>query len=100
MLVSSLPYYRNDMTSTRDRGVAITGIGVVSPFGAGRERFWHHVANGCSGVRQITEFDAAASACRVAAPVPPMDAAAAFGGEPTASLGPHADPRRDRKSVV
>ena len=38
--------------------VVITGIGVVSPFGVGRERFWDHVSRGCSGTRAITEFDA------------------------------------------
>ena len=26
--------------------VVISGIGVVSPFGVGRERFWQHVAQG------------------------------------------------------
>ena len=49
--------------------VVITGIGVVSPFGVGRERFWDHVSRGCSGTRAITEFDASDFACRVAAPV-------------------------------
>jgi len=61
--------------------VVITGIGVVSPFGVGRERFWDHVSRGCSGTRAITEFDASDFACRVAAPVsdvtiddvPPID---------------------------
>src|SRR6476646_2683577 len=43
--------------------------GVVSPFGVGRERFWHAVSRGCSGTRAITEFDASDFACRVAAPV-------------------------------
>jgi 3-oxoacyl-(acyl-carrier-protein) synthase len=38
--------------------VVITGIGVVSPFGIGRDRFWHHVRQGCSGTRAITDFDA------------------------------------------
>jgi len=52
--------------------VAITGIGVVSPFGVGRERFWHHIKNGCSATRAITEFDATPSGCTVAAPVPPV----------------------------
>jgi 3-oxoacyl-[acyl-carrier-protein] synthase II len=50
--------------------VAITGIGVVSPYGAGRERFWTHLSGGCSATRAITEFDASAFACGVAAPVP------------------------------
>jgi 3-oxoacyl-[acyl-carrier-protein] synthase II len=52
--------------------VAITGIGVVSPFGVGRETFWQHVRSGCSGTRTITEFDAARYGCTVAAPVPPV----------------------------
>ena len=37
--------------------VVVSGIGVVSPFGVGRERFWDHVRRGCSGTRAITEFD-------------------------------------------
>src|SRR6476646_5319561 len=49
--------------------VVITGIGVVSPFGVGRERFWQCVSAGCSGTRAITDFDASTFACRVAAPV-------------------------------
>src|SRR5260370_21984842 len=61
--------------------VVVTGIGVVSPFGVGRERFWQHVSRGCSGTRAITDFDASDFPCRVAAPVagvtsddlPPVD---------------------------
>ena len=56
-------------TSARTR-VAITGIGVVSPYGAGREAFWQHVTRGCSATRAITEFDPSEFACTVAAPVP------------------------------
>jgi 3-oxoacyl-[acyl-carrier-protein] synthase II len=50
--------------------VAITGIGVVSPFGVGRERFWGHVRRGCSATRAITDFDTSGYPCAVAAPVP------------------------------
>src|SRR5580765_4534851 len=49
--------------------VVVTGIGVVSPFGVGRERFWQHVSRGCSGIRAISDFDASDFPCRVAAPV-------------------------------
>jgi 3-oxoacyl-[acyl-carrier-protein] synthase II len=52
--------------------VAITGIGVVSPYGIGRDCFWRHVSHGCSATRAITEFDASPYACTVAAPVPPI----------------------------
>src|SRR5205823_2900860 len=49
--------------------VVISGIGVVSPFGVGRDRFWQHVRQGCSGTSAIAEFDASTFASRVAAPV-------------------------------
>jgi 3-oxoacyl-[acyl-carrier-protein] synthase II len=49
--------------------VVITGIGVVSPFGVGRERYWQSISAGCSGTRAIAEFDASTFGCRVAAPV-------------------------------
>ena len=50
--------------------IAITGIGVVSPFGVGRERYWDHVSRGVSGTRAIDEFDTSSFACQVAAPLP------------------------------
>jgi 3-oxoacyl-[acyl-carrier-protein] synthase II len=52
--------------------IAITGIGVVSTFGAGRDTFWTNVSQGVSGTRAITEFDASTYPCRVAAAVPPL----------------------------
>jgi 3-oxoacyl-[acyl-carrier-protein] synthase II len=92
------------MGSSSGTRVAITGIGVVSPFGIGRERFWTHVTRGCSGTRAITDFDASAFACQVAAPVPPVsidDAVAiervADGREPAG----RPDPRRySRASLI
>jgi 3-oxoacyl-[acyl-carrier-protein] synthase II len=57
------------MASNRPR-VAITGIGVVSPFGVGREVFWRQVSSGASGIRAITDFDASGLACRVSGAVP------------------------------
>ena len=36
--------------------IVITGIGVVSPFGVGRERYWDHVTRGVSGT--VTAVDA------------------------------------------
>jgi 3-oxoacyl-[acyl-carrier-protein] synthase II len=50
--------------------IVITGIGVVSPFGIGRDCFWTHASRGCSGTRAITEFDASSLSARVAAQVP------------------------------
>jgi 3-oxoacyl-[acyl-carrier-protein] synthase II len=48
--------------------IVISGIGVVSPFGVGRETFWSHISRGCSGARILDDLDSSI-ACRVAAPV-------------------------------
>jgi 3-oxoacyl-[acyl-carrier-protein] synthase II len=80
--------------------VAITGIGVVSPFGVGRDCFWRHVRRGCSATRAIVDFDASSFPCTVAAPVPPVsieDAIPIEGSGPSA----RADPRRySRASLI
>src|SRR3954451_24185949 len=67
--VPSADYY-NVMPPAGAPRIVISGIGVVSPFGVGRERFWDHVTRGCSGTRAITDFDASQFDCQVAAPIP------------------------------
>ncbi|MFN8058210.1 MAG: beta-ketoacyl-[acyl-carrier-protein] synthase family protein [Vicinamibacterales bacterium] len=57
--------------SKRQR-IAITGIGIVSPYGVGRECYWDHVRRGVSGTRSIHEFDTDGFPSRVAAPLPPL----------------------------
>jgi len=37
--------------------VVVTGVGMVTPIGTGRERFWSAVRAGTSGVTEITRFD-------------------------------------------
>ena len=83
--------------------VAITGIGVVSPFGVGREVFWTHISSGASGTRAITDFDASGLSCRVSAAVPDEMLAAADvlhangNGEGPAPTNGRADPRHYAK---
>ena len=84
----------------------ISGMGVVSPFGVGRERFWQEISQGRSGTRLITAFDTDGLPSRVAASVPPVTiedalpiAAAVEGLGPAtpdaaAASGSRADPRR------
>jgi 3-oxoacyl-[acyl-carrier-protein] synthase II len=84
------------MTQNR---VVITGIGVVSPFGVGRDVFWDHVSRGVSGTRAITEFDTEKLTCRVAAAVPEaalVEADRLFGqnGGGSGNAEGRADPRR------
>nr|WP_052303605.1 beta-ketoacyl-[acyl-carrier-protein] synthase family protein [Pirellula staleyi] len=38
------------------RDVVITGLGVVSPIGVGREAFWGSLTSGKSGIRAVTEL--------------------------------------------
>ena len=84
-----------------ENAVAITGIGVVSPFGVGREVFWDHVARGASGTRAITAFDASRLTCRVSASVPDevLDASSAADDRDERDAAAHgrADPRRYSK---
>jgi 3-oxoacyl-[acyl-carrier-protein] synthase II len=42
----------------RNLDVCITGIGVVTPVGIGREAYFRGMLGGSSGIRQITRFDA------------------------------------------
>jgi 3-oxoacyl-[acyl-carrier-protein] synthase II len=90
------------MSASRGTRLVITGLGVVSPFGVGREPFWRALVAGRSGVRAITEFDVSDLPCRVAAPVPAVsiDEALAIEGEEDGA-GDRADPRRySRASLI
>ncbi len=53
--------------------VAVTGIGVVSPIGIGKDRFWNGLVEGRSGVGPITRFDATGFDTRIAAEVHDFD---------------------------
>ncbi len=51
------------------RRVVITGIGVVTPVGSGREEFWEALLRGRSGISPISSFDASDFPCRIAGEV-------------------------------
>ena len=53
----------------------ITGMGVISPNGTGKEKFWRATVDGKSGVRYITSFDASVFPSRVAGIVEDFDPA-------------------------
>src|SRR5438874_7277490 len=82
--------------------IVVTGIGVVSPFGVGRERFWQHVSRGCSATRAITDFNASEFACRVAAPVTgvTLDDLPAIDGEGARDPDHRADPKRYSRAAL
>ncbi|HET9714104.1 MAG TPA: beta-ketoacyl synthase N-terminal-like domain-containing protein, partial [Pyrinomonadaceae bacterium] len=41
----------------KQRRIVVTGIGVVTPIGTGRERFWSNLLEGRSGIRTVQSFD-------------------------------------------
>src|SRR5258707_4596323 len=90
------------MRQPDEERIVITGIGVVSPFGVGRDRFWQHVSAGCSGTRAITEFDASDFACRVAAPVTGVTTAdlPELEGDDNQDPAYRADPRRYSRAAL
>ncbi|HXJ77104.1 MAG TPA: beta-ketoacyl-[acyl-carrier-protein] synthase family protein [Candidatus Methylomirabilis sp.] len=51
------------------RRVVITGLGVVSPIGIGKDAFWESLVAGKSGVDYVRAFDASQYACKVAGEV-------------------------------
>jgi 3-oxoacyl-[acyl-carrier-protein] synthase II len=88
------------MSSNGAPRVVISGIGVVSPFGVGRDRFWEHISHGCSGTRAITEFDASSYPCQVAASVPPVSIADAPELDGDDDYGGRADPKRYSRAAL
>src|SRR5215472_15893563 len=60
------------MTSTLPR-VVITGIGVVSPNGTGKEAFCRAVLAGKSGVKRISRFDSSHLSVHIAGEIPEFD---------------------------
>src|SRR5688572_15457667 len=69
--------------------VAVTGIGIVSPFGVGRDVFWRAVSAGRSGTSAIERFDASEFHCRVAATVPDAEVASALEALPLEGRSDH-----------
>jgi 3-oxoacyl-[acyl-carrier-protein] synthase II len=90
------------MRHSGESRIVISGIGVVSPFGVGRERFWEHVSRGCSGTRAITDFDVSDFACRVAAPVSgvTIDDVPPIEGDDLWDPGYRADPKRYSRAAL
>jgi 3-oxoacyl-[acyl-carrier-protein] synthase II len=58
------------------RRVVVTGVGVISPTGIGKEPFWAGLMEGRSGVGPISRFDSSGFDTRIAAEVKDFDPAA------------------------
>jgi 3-oxoacyl-[acyl-carrier-protein] synthase II len=49
--------------------VVVTGLGVISPIGIGKDAFWENLAAGKNGIASITHFDASAFSSQIAGEV-------------------------------
>jgi len=58
-----------------NKRVVITGVGVISPIGIGKEAFWNALMEGRCGVDHISSFDASRFDTRIAAEVRDFDPA-------------------------
>ena len=66
------------MTALSSRRVVVSGLGVVSPYGAGVKTLWTGLSGGVSAIRPVTAIDPEGMRSRVAAEVP-ADALDALG---------------------
>jgi len=56
-----------------EKKIAITGLGVISPLGTGRDEFWSGLRQGKTGFREITLFDAQLSGISKAGEITDFD---------------------------
>ncbi len=70
------------------RRVVVTGIGLLTPLGQGRELSWKAILAGKSGAGRITTFDPSDYACQVACEVPRVDGRGGGGADIEGSFDP------------
>ena len=70
------------------RRVVVTGIGLITPLGQGREITWKRILQGQSGAGKITTFDPEGYACQVACEVPRVDGRGGGGADVEGSFDP------------
>jgi 3-oxoacyl-[acyl-carrier-protein] synthase II len=61
------------VSKIQKRRVAVTGLGVVSPIGIGKDAFWQGLISGKCGIDPISQFDVSTYPCKVAAQVTDFD---------------------------
>ncbi|MFM8819405.1 MAG: beta-ketoacyl-ACP synthase II [Phenylobacterium sp.] len=82
------------------RRVVVTGIGLLTPLGQGREITWKALLAGRSGAGRISTFDPDGYACQVACEVPRVDGRGGGGPDVEGSFDPDATlPPKDQRRV-
>jgi 3-oxoacyl-[acyl-carrier-protein] synthase II len=63
----------NIMAANQHRRVVITGLGILSSVGIGKDQFWQAIRNGRSGIKPITLFNAETFPVRIAGEIRDFD---------------------------
>ncbi|MDP2972478.1 MAG: beta-ketoacyl synthase N-terminal-like domain-containing protein, partial [Deltaproteobacteria bacterium] len=61
------------LNSPKGRRVVITGLGVISPIGVGREEFWKNCLLGTSGIKPVQRFDVSPYRSKSGGQLPEID---------------------------
>jgi 3-oxoacyl-[acyl-carrier-protein] synthase II len=72
------------------RRVVVTGLGLVTPLGCGKELVWKRLLDGQSGLGPIEHFESSDLACRIAGLVPRIDGRGGGSATDPGSLDPDA----------
>ena len=72
--------------------IVITGIGMVTPVGNGKDASWNAMKAGKSGIGRITKFDASRCTCQIAGELKDFDAYLAETGYVDRTAARHMDP--------
>jgi 3-oxoacyl-[acyl-carrier-protein] synthase II len=57
------------VANIHDRRVVVTGLGVISSVGTGKDEFWKSILNGRSGISKVSSFDTREHRCHYAAEI-------------------------------
>src|SRR6266566_8251999 len=74
-------------TSLFMRRVVITGVGLVTPIGAGKDLFWRNLTTGTNGIGPVESFDTSAFPVHIGAEVKDFDPSGYIRGRSTEALG-------------
>ena len=69
------------------RRVVITGLGLVTPIGAGRELFWRRLTSGANGIGPVESFDTSPFPVHIGAEVKDFDPSGYVRGRSPDTLG-------------
>jgi len=58
---------------SKKRRVVVTGVGIISPNGVGKEACWKNMINGVSAIKKVNEFDVSMFNTKIAAQVHDFD---------------------------